>query len=355
MDAAAKMEVLGADSTRTRNDREIEEMLSDPTPGAVEAVRRLDGDFLILGVSGKMGVTLAAMTRRALDAAGRTGTRVIGVARFREPSVRATLESFGIETVTCNLSDYEAVMRLPDAANVQYLAGQKFGTASAPEETWIQNTVVPSHVARRFRDSRIVVFSTGCVYPLSPTKGPGANEDSPLGFLGEYATTCIGRERVFSHYSRELGTPVLLFRLNYSVELRYGVLVDIGQRVLAGEPVSLRAAVVNVIWQQDACARAIQSLLLAESPPRILNVTGAETIEVRTIAEKFAAAFGRAPLFTGKPEPTAWHIDSSRSIRLFGPPTVTLDSMVDRVAGHLTAGGRLLGKPTHFEVRDGGF
>jgi nucleoside-diphosphate-sugar epimerase len=310
---------------------------------------------MILGASGKMGVTLAAMTRRALDAAGRKAARVIGVARFRDSAVRAMLESFGIETVTCDLSDYVAVMGLPDAANVQYLAGQKFGTATAPEETWIQNTVVPSHVARRFRDSRIVVFSTGCVYPLSPTRGRGADEDSPLGFLGEYATTCIGRERVFSHYSHELGTPVLLFRLNYSVEPRYGVLVDIGQRVLAGEPVSLNVAVVNVIWQQDACARAIQSLAHAGSPPRILNVTSAETIEVRTIAEKFGTAFGRAPIFSGRPETTAWHIDSRQSVRLFGPPMVPLDAMIESVAGHLMAGGRLLGKPTHFEVRDGSF
>src|ERR1700678_3251552 len=165
-----------------------------------------------------MGVTLAAMTRRALDAAGKPGTRVVGVARFRDAGSRTALEAFGVETVPCDLLDYDAVMRLPSASNVQYLSGQKFGTEGAPDETWIQNTVVPSNVARRFRDSRIIVFSTGCVYPLSAIDGPGANEDSPLGFLGEYATTCIGRERVFTFYSREFGTKALLFRLNYSVE-----------------------------------------------------------------------------------------------------------------------------------------
>jgi hypothetical protein len=201
-------------SAAAGSDRAIEEALSAPTPGAIAAVRQLDGDHLVLGASGKMGVTQAAMLRRALDAAGKRTTRVLGVARFRDATARATLEHFGVVPVACDLSDSDAVARLPDAANIQYLAGQKFGTDSAPEETWIENTVVPSHVARRFNTSRIIVYSTGCVYPLSPIGEPGANESSNLGFLGEYATTCIGRERVFTHYSKHHGTRALLFRLN---------------------------------------------------------------------------------------------------------------------------------------------
>jgi len=337
-----------------RDDRAIEEQLSTPTPAAIEAVSQLDGDFMVLGASGKMGVTLAAMTRRALDAAGRKEARVFGVARFRDPAARTLLESFGVEVVPCDLGDPEAVQALPEARNIQYLAGQKFGTAGAPDETWIENTVVPAQVARRFSGARIVVFSTGCVYPFAAVDGPGSREDSALGFLGEYAITCIGRERVFTYFSRTTGTPMLMFRLNYSVEFRYGVLVDIGQRVLAGEPVDLGMAVVNVIWQSDACARAIQSLREVASPPRVLNVTGRK-VSIRDIAGKFGATFGREPVFSGEPQPASWHADAGESFRLFGPPLVELDAMVRNVAAHLQAGGQLLGKPTHFEVRDGKF
>jgi nucleoside-diphosphate-sugar epimerase len=355
MDNVALKEGFGTDGKRPWSDREIEQALSEPTPGSVDAVKRLDGDYVVLGASGKMGVTLSAMIRRALDIAGKKKTRVIGVARFRDAGSRAALEAFGIEAVQCDLGEYEAVSRLPAALNVLYLSGQKFGTDSAPEDTWVQNTVVPSHVARRYRQSRIVVFSTGCVYPYAPVEGPGANEDSPLGFLGEYATTCIGRERVFTYYSRRFGTKILLFRLSYSVEFRYGVLVDIGHRVLRGEAVDLSVPVANIIWQRDACARAVQSLLHVASPPMRLNVTGAEKTDLRLAAEKFGSAFGRRPIFSGKPNPSAWLFDSSRSLELFGPCLVPLDTMIDGVAAYLAANGRLLGKPTHFEVLDGKF
>jgi nucleoside-diphosphate-sugar epimerase len=346
---------FGVNGNGPWNDLEIEQALSEPTPGAIDAAKRLDGDHIILGASGKMGVSLAAMIRRALDAAGKKATRVTGVARFRDARSRAALEAFGVETVKCDLAEYEAVMSLPAAANVQYLAGQKFGTEGAPEDAWIQNTVVPSNVARRFRDSRIVVFSTGCVYPLSPSDGPGADESSPLGFIGEYATTCIGRERVFSYYSRKYGTKALLFRLNYSVEFRYGVLVDIGGRVLRGDPVDLSVSVTNVIWQRDACARAVQSLLHAESPPKRLNISGIGKVDLKLVAERFGAAFGRKPVFTGTPRPSAWHVDSSLSLDLLGPNTVSLDTMIEGVASYLAAEGRLLGKPTRYEALDGRF
>ena len=336
------------------NDHDIEQLLSQPTPGVVDAVKRLEGDFMVLGVGGKMGTTTAVMMRRALDAAGKKA-KVYGVSRFSRPEAKTELEQCGIIPVSCDLADAAQVAKLPEAANVEYLAGQKFGTDSAPDETWIQNTVVPSYVAQKFRNSRIVVFSTGCVYPFTPVGGRGAVESTPVAFLGEYASTCVGRERVFTHYARKYGTKELIFRLNYSVELRYGVLVDIGQRVLAGESVDITMNVFNLIWQGDACARAIECLLHVENPPKILNVTGPEKITLREVAERFGRIFGRAPSFTGTPADSAWHSDASESTRLFGPVTKSLDEMIGMVADHLKAGGHLLGKPTHFETRDGKF
>jgi len=334
------------------NDHEIEQLLSQPTPGAIAAVRQLEGDFMVLGVGGKMGTSLAVMLRRALDAAGRQAT-VYGVSRFSRPAAKAELEACGVTAVSCDLADAAQVARLPQVANVEYLAGQKFGTESAPDETWIQNTIVPSLVAQQFRSSRIVVFSTGCVYPFTPVSGRGATEATPVAFLGEYASTCVGRERVFTHYARKYGTPTLMYRLNYSVELRYGVLVDIGHRVLHGQPIDVTMGVFNLIWQGDACARAIQCLQHTANPPKILNITGPDQIALGDVAARFGQIFGRAPILTGTPAETAWHSDASESVRLFGPVTKSLDELIGLVADHLRAGGHLLGKPTHFETRDG--
>lgn len=339
------------------NDHEIETLLSQPTAGAIATVRALDGDYMVLGVGGKMGTSLAVMLRRALEAAGKPAVKVYGVSRFSRPEAKTELEKFGIIPVSCDLADPEQVAKLPEVANVQYLAGQKFGTDSAPDETWIQNTVVPSLVAKKFRASRIVVFSTGCVYPFSSTVGEskGATEATPVAFLGEYASTCVGRERVFTHYARKHGTKQLMYRLNYSVELRYGVLVDVATRVLAGEPIDITMGYFNLIWQGDACARAIQCLEHVANPPKLLNVTGAERLSIRAIAEQFGVLLGRTPKFTGREAEAAWISDASESIRLFGPTTVSLEAMMQMVADYLRTGGRLLGKPTHFETRDGKF
>lgn len=337
------------------DDHAIEDLLSTPLPGAIETVQQLEGDFLVLGVGGKMGTSLAVMLRRALDAAGRTSAAVYGVSRFSRPEARTELERFGVKTLACDLAEAAQVAQLPEVANVEYLAGQKFGTDSAPGETWVQNTIVPSLVAQKFRASRIVVFSTGCVYPFVPIAGPGANEATPVAFLGEYASTCVGRERVFSHYARKFGTRQLMFRLNYSVELRYGVLVDVGGKVLRGEPVDVTMGSFNFIWQGDAVARAIQCLEHTANPPRLLNVTGPDKVSIRWVAEEFGRLFGRSPVLVGREADSAWLADASESLRLFGPPTVTVDAAIQRVAAHLQAGGRLLGKPTHFEARDGKF
>ncbi len=337
------------------DDRAIELALSAPTPGAVETVRQLDGDFMVLGVGGKMGTTVAVMLRRALDAAGRKSATVYGVSRFSRASARTELENLGVKTLSCDLSDAAQLARLPDVPNIEFLAGQKFGTVAAPGEAWIQNTFVPALVADRFRASRLVVFSTGCVYPFVPTSGPGANESTPVAFLGEYAITCVGRERMFTHFAQKHGARVLLFRLNYSVELRYGVLVDIADKVRRGEPVDVTMGSFNAIWQGDACARAIQCLAHTANPPKILNVTGPDKISIRDAAARFGKLFGRTPVLTGREADNAWLSDASESLRLFGPPTVSLDEMIQRIADYLGAGGRLLGKPTHFEARDGKF
>lgn len=338
-----------------KTDHEIEALLSRPTPGATEAVRHLPGDFAVLGVGGKMGTTTAVMLRRALDEAGRADARVLGVSRFSRPEARRELESFGVQTLSCDLADAAQVATLPRVPNVLYLAGQKFGTSSAPETTWIQNTVVPSVVAQHYRGSRIVVFSTGCVYPFAPVEGKGSREDDDLAFLGEYASTCVGRERVFSYYAKVQQTPQLMYRLNYAVELRYGVLVDLAQRVAAGEAVDATMGWFNCIWQGDACARAIQCLQHTTSPANRLNVTGAEKLSIRTVAGEFGRRLGREARVVGQEAPTAWLADASRSIALFGPPTVGLDQMMDLIVEHLSTGGRLLGKPTHFEARSGKF
>jgi hypothetical protein len=237
-------------------DHEIELLLSTPTAGVIETVASLPGDFMILGVGGKMGTTTAFMLRRALDAAGRKNTTVTGVSRFSRAEARTDLESGGVRTLSCDLADAKQISKLPTPINVLYLAGQKFGTADAPELTWIQNTVVPALVAQHFRESRIVVFSTGCVYPFVSTDGPGASEQEPVAFLGEYASTCVGRERVFTHFSKQFGTPQLIYRLNYAVELRYGVLVDIALKVKQGRPVDITTGWLNCIWQGDPVPRA---------------------------------------------------------------------------------------------------
>ena len=336
-------------------DHAIEEMLSTPLPGAIETVRALDGDYMVLGVGGKMGTSLAVMLRRALDAAGKKSATVYGVARFSRPAARTELENFGVKTIACDLTRAADVHALPRVANVEFLAGQKFGTDSSPGETWLQNVVVPALVAPHFRDSRIVVFSTACVYPFVPAGSGGASESTPVAFLGEYASTCVGRERVFAHMAGAFGTRQLMFRLSYSVELRYGVLVDIADRVRRGEPIDVSMGSVNAIWQGDAVARAIQCLAHAANPPKLLNVTGPDIIPIREAAARFGKLFGRTPVFTGKEAGSAWIADPGESLRLLGPTSVSLDEMMRRIAEYLNAGGRLIGKPTHFETRDGKF
>lgn len=330
---------------------ELEERLSRPTDGVRTALGRLDGDILVLGAGGKMGPTLARMARRALP----TAREVIAVSRYSSSVTRAALERHGVRTIACDLLDPEAIRRLPDAANVVFMAGRKFGTSDAPGATWMTNAVLPAFVAARYPSSRIVVFSTGCVYGLVAAASGGSREQDPLVPPGEYAHSCIARERVFAHHAGMSGTPMLFFRLNYAIDLRYGVLHDIATRVWRDEAFDVTAGHVNVIWQGDANARALESLARVANPPEVLNVTGRECVSTRRLVERFAAIFGRRPRIEGTEAPTAWLADAGKSFEWFGEPTVPLEEMIAMTADWIRAGGVSLGKPSHFEVQDGRF
>ena len=333
---------------------QLERMLSEPTPGVAEALRDMPGAIAVLGAGGKMGPTLARMARRALDALGRRDP-VYGVARFSSPGTADRLREVGVEPVTADLLDRDAVANLPDAPNVIFMAGQKFGTSQGPELTWAMNTLVPAHAAERYAASRIVAFSTGCVYPLSVVAGGGAREEDELGPPGDYANSCVGRERVFTYFSRRNGTRVALVRLNYAIDLRYGVLLDIAQKIGRGEPIDLTMGHANMIWQRDANAQAIQCLAHASSPPFVINVTGREILSLRDLADRMGARLGKAPIFVGQEAPTAWISNAAKAYALFGPPSADLDRMIVWVADWVKRGGATLNKPSHFEVRDGKF
>jgi nucleoside-diphosphate-sugar epimerase len=326
---------------------ELENALSEPCERDVAFLREHPGDILILGAGGKMGPSLARLCRRAADAA-ETPRRVIAVSRKR-------IEEPGVEAIACDLLDRNAVSKLPDCPNVLYLAGRKFGSTGNPELTWAMNTLVPAIVANRFSGSRIVVFSTGNVYPLRDVVGGGSREMDPPAPVGEYAQSCLGRERIFEYLSGRSGLRCLFFRLNYAVDLRYGVLVDIARKVHAGEPLSLAVPAFNVIWQRDANSYALRSLGYCETPPRILNVTGKETITVRAAAQYFSQRFGRTPLFESDEGKTALLSDASESHRLMGPPVVSGAQLMEMAANWVEQGGASLNKPTHFEVADGKF
>ena len=330
---------------------ELEDLLSTPRPETEAALAACPGDIVILGAGGKMGPSLAQMTARA---AGKS-RRVIAVSRWSSDSAEKKLNDVGVETIRADLLDHDAVAKLPDAPNVIFMAGQKFGTSGAPGATWAMNTIVPANCAERYKDSRIVAFSTGNVYPLTPVASRGAGEEHPLGPVGEYASSCVGRERVFEYYSERNGTKVAIIRLNYAIDLRYGVLVDIATHVKRSVPLAVDMGYVNVIWQGDANHIVLESLPLASSPPYILNVTGGEHLPVRQIAEWFGRRFGTKPIFTGTERRDALLSDTSRMRSSFAAPEVSAEQMFEWVADWLESGGPLLGKPTRFEARDGRF
>jgi nucleoside-diphosphate-sugar epimerase len=332
----------------------LEALLARPSAADVAFARTLSDDVLVLGAGGKMGPSLARRVRRACDTAG-VPRRVLAVSRFSEPGVAAALEKDGIEAVTCDLLDPDQVARLPRAGIILYMAGRKFGSSDRPDLTWAHNTIVPVYVARRFAGARIVVFSTGNVCPMVPPSSAGATEADAPDPVGEYAQSCLGRERVFEHFSREQGTACVLFRLFYAMDLRYGTLVDIARHVRDGEPVDFGVGRVNAIWQGDANSYAFRALGLCASPPLPLVVTGPEVVSVREAAERFAARFGRAARLQGEEGGRALLGNPALCVSRLGPPEVSLDRLVEWTADWVERGGRSLGKPTKFERVDGRF
>jgi nucleoside-diphosphate-sugar epimerase len=335
------------------SDAELDDLLAEPSERDLACVARLRGDILILGASGKMGPSLARRIHRSVRRAG-SRARVMAAARFSSAGARAMLDADDITTITCDLLDPPQIAALPRCDHVLFLAGRKFGTSERTDLTWAINTIAPARVAEHFHSSRMVVFSTGNVYPLVPIDGH-ATENDPAAPVGEYAQSCLGRERVVEFVSRQTDMPALIFRLNYAVDLRYGTLVDVARRVFAGEPIDLTIGFFNAIWQGDANSYALRSLDLCSTPPAILNVTGPERISVREIAEWFGTVLGRPPRFANSEGPVALLSDSSRCRALLGEPDVPFSVLREWVAHWVRTGGSSLNKPTHFEVLDGRF
>lgn len=333
---------------------DLDAYLSTPNPADIAYCQRVDGDVLVLGAAGKMGPSLVQRIVRAMSAAGMPH-RVIAASRFSSPDARRVIDAAGAVTIAVDLLDPSSVDALPDSRYVLFLAGRKFGSTDNTGLTWATNTIVPANIARRFRESRIVAFSTGNVYPFVPVSSRGSGESDAPAPRGEYAQSCLGRERIFEYYSQQNGTPVLLFRLNYAVDLRYGVLVDIARAVKTGRPVDRTVSHFNVIWQGDANSYALRALQGCTSPPRALNVTGPETLSVTEVAEFFGRRFGRRPAFCGHPVGEALLSDAHACHEWLGAPQVRAGELMDGVASWLERDGRTLDKPTHFETADGKF
>lgn len=333
---------------------EVDIFLSEPTPAVVEAVSRIPGDFMILGAGGKMGLHLSMMLKKALNATG-SKRRVIAVSRFRTLNDRSQFEEHGIETTACDLCQPSELESLDQVENVIFMAGAKFGTADQTDLLQRMNVEMPEAVAGYFTRSRITAFSTGCVYSFVPVNSSGSREDSPTDPVGAYAQSCLGREQAFRRSTLNFGTQLALIRLNYSVEFRYGVLVDIAQKVLRGEPVDVTMGHVNLIWQRDAVAQTLLAHELASTAPFVINITGPATHRVRNLAARFGEIFGREPIFTGEEAESAWLNDASLSHSLFGLPQTSVNQMIEWIAAWQLEGLKTWGKPTGFEKRDGNF
>ncbi|MBQ2956530.1 MAG: NAD(P)-dependent oxidoreductase [Clostridia bacterium] len=332
----------------------LDELLSTPSQALIEDVKKLEGDIMILGAGGKVGPTLSLMAKRAVEAAG-IEKRVIAVSRFSDPLVVKLLNENRVEMISADLTDPEQIAKLPRVRNIIFMVGKKFGTSGNACDTWTMNVSVPAMVTQHFRDANYVVFSTGNIYPLSPVSGCGSRETDAVGPVGEYAMTCLGRERIFEAAAKNYGAKVLMYRLNYAVDLRYGVLCDIAANILDGNPISVRTPCFNCVWQGYANEVAIRALTIANNPVEYLNVTGPETVSVKDAAEQLGSLLGRQPVYDGEETQVALLSNAAKCVKYFGYPSVGIRQMIEWQAEWLKAGGRLLGKPTHFEERKGNF
>ena len=333
---------------------QLEQLLSEPTEGVVETMGRLEGDVLVLGAGGKIGPTLCRMARRASDLAG-AERRVIGVARHATPEMQAEFHAHGVELIRCDMLDHQQLAALPDAPNVIYMAAMKFGSTGQEALTWALNVYLPGMVCERFPRSRIVAFSTGNVYGMAPVDGGGSVESDLPCPDGDYAMSCLGRERIFTHFSQTLKIPVALIRLNYANELRYGVLVDLAQQVMAGEPINLSMGYFNAIWQGDANAMTLRALDHAATPPLVVNVAGPDRLSVRQIAEQFGRRLDKPVRFTGREAADALLSNGRLGYELLGYPRVSVEQIIRWIADWQLRVGPTLGKPTHFQTRNGKF
>jgi nucleoside-diphosphate-sugar epimerase len=330
----------------------LDELLTHPGPALVEFIKTIQTPLLLLGAGGKMGPTLAVLARRAAQQAGHK-LEILAASRFTNGTTHRWLEDHDVRTISCDLMDDTNLRQLPDAENIIYLVGLKFGTTQNPAVTWVINTLVPANVCRRYPHSKIAALSSGSIYPLVPVNRGGANESEPLTPLGEYANACVARERIFEYFSDQNQTPIALLRLFYAVELRYGVLVDIAQKVYADEAVDLAMGYLNWIWQGDANEMILRSLMLAQTPPQPFNLTSQKIYPVRELALEFGRIMGKRVTFEGSEASSALVGNSSRLFALLGEPVLPPERVMIWVAHWIQRGGRLLGKPTHFEVRDG--
>ncbi len=342
------------DGRPVTNQAELNQRLETPSKALIEWMARSQGDILILGVAGKMGPSLARRTQNAIQAAGVT-TKVIGTARFSDASIREQLEDQGVRTIAADLLDEKQLAQLPEVPNVIYMAGQKFGTTGREPYTWAMNAYLPGRITEKYRNSRIVAFSSGNVYPMSLASLGGSKETDDPGPIGEYAQSCLGRERIFQHYCLAYQTPVVLLRLNYAIDLRYGVLHDVATLVFKEKPVDVTMGYVNVIWQGDANDIAVRSLEACAIPADIINVTGPERVSIRWLAGQFGQRFGRPPIIVGEERETALLNNAEKCHQQFGLPEVRLAELIDWTVAWVLHGGPSLNKPTHFQEAQGRF
>jgi nucleoside-diphosphate-sugar epimerase len=333
---------------------ELEARMTEPSDELIRDIKELDGDILLLGIGGKMGPTLGKLAVNAVKEAG-VNKRIIGASRLSDPNMRQDLENAGIETIAVDLLNDAELQKLPDVRNILYMAGNKFGTAGNEHFTWAMNAYLPGRVAEKYRNSRIVAFSTGNVYPLTPLVNGGATEDQPTGPVGEYGQSCLGRERVFEHFARKYQIPLTIYRLNYAIDLRYGVLLEVAKAVKEGKPIDISMGHVNCIWQGDANEIALRALTVCSTPPTVLNVTGPETVSIRWVAQAFGERLGTKPTFVGEESSTALLSNAGKSHQLFGYPKVSLREMIDWIADWVSEGGATWNKPTHFQERKGNY